>query len=40
MKTDAFGGLSQATWSRGGRDTEGICVGMCHKVWDFKLQDP
>ena len=30
MKNDTFSGLPQAALGRGGRDSEGVYVGVCH----------
>ena len=40
MKSNVSGSLPQATWGRGGRASEGVYVGVCHEVGDFKFQDP
>ena len=37
MEGDMFGSLPQAAWARRRRDTEGIYLGLCHQVRDFKL---
>ena len=40
MESDMFGSLTPATSDRGRRNTEGIYVGLCHKIGDFEFQDP
>ena len=38
-ESDTSGGLPQATWGRGIRDTEIIYLGLGHKIRDFKFHD-
>ena len=39
-ESHVFSGLPQATWGRGGGDTEGVYVGVNHKVGDLNSRIP